>query len=82
MLAQRTDEICRKFLTLIYITADPAAPDGLAGRSFCLCCGFGFDIVVIVIIGSGFLIAEHLHVGNFGYKKCVGGKLNLILYLG
>ena len=51
MLAGGTNEISGEFITFVFIAANLAAPDGLAGFAGGWRLWFWFDILVIVGIG-------------------------------
>jgi hypothetical protein len=53
MLADGTDEIIGEILSHIFVSADPASPDGLTlgGSSYSL--GLRLDIALIVFISTG-----------------------------
>lgn len=50
VLAERTDEIVWQILTFIFVTADAAAPDGLAFRSLIYGLRLGLDVRLIIVV--------------------------------
>ena len=53
MLADGADKISWKFFTLIFISADTAAPDGFSFGNFWSGLWFGFDMILVVGVGGG-----------------------------
>ena len=71
MLADGTDEIIGKFLSLPLISADAAAPDGLALGSGVHRLGFRFDGILVVFVGAGRVFRQNGHEEWFTYKESV-----------
>ena len=72
MLADRADKVSRKLFSLIFISADPAAPDclsGLTGR----CGRLWLDIALVVVVCRGGNIAQY--IGMF-FLGILGEKLD------
>ena len=59
MFAERADEIFRKFITLVNISAHLAYESFLAFR-----CRLWFYIVLIVVVGHGLDFGDHTGLGN------------------
>ena len=83
MLADGTNEICRKLLTLIDVAADGTAPYGLAGlfgvagRSR----GLGLDVGVVVSVGSGGRAGQDVHILHGGDEEGVGAQIQGLFHL-
>ena len=75
MLADRADKVSRKLFSLIFISADPAAPDclsGLTGR----CGRLWLDIALVVVVCRGGNIAQNVHIIHGGNKQSVASKIH------
>lgn len=64
MLTYRADEVIGDFVTDVFVAADPAAPDFLAVGSGAYLLRFGFDVVLVVLVGAGGVICKDCHEGG------------------
>ena len=81
MFAEWTDEVCRQFLSFIFIAADEAAPNGLAFGGLTDRLWFRFDMFLVEIIGSRRYVGECLHFGNKTDEKNVRAQINGLLHI-
>ena len=81
MFADGTDEILGKFITLILITTDDAAPDGFALFGLTDSLGFRFDVLLIVIVGGRRHIGKRLHLGDETDEKDMRTQINGLLHI-
>ena len=82
VLADRADEIFRKFFPDILIAADPAAPDYLSVLRHAGLLRSGLDILLIVGISDGRIVGQLVHIRYFGNKEDVGAKVHRLAYFG
>ncbi len=75
MFAEGADEIFRKLLTLIDISADLAYP-----AFFAVSLRLGLDVILIIGIAHGFLVAHNTGFGNTADKHTMCIKVNVFLY--
>ena len=75
MFAQRADDIFRKFITFVDISADLADK---AFLSFCL--WFWFDIVLVIGVGHGLLVTHDASFGDTADEHAVGSEVNILFY--
>ena len=72
MLAQRADEVCRKFFPFIHISADLADPAGLL---LFYRLRLRLDMSEIVCIGDTLFVTEHSAFSNLSNEQRVGLEL-------
>ena len=75
MLAERTDKIGRQRISFVFVTADGAAPHRLAAVGRCRR-RLRLDMGVIIGVGGGGRIVQHLHIGHRRDKHRVGVQLD------
>ena len=75
MFAERADEIFRKLITFVNISAHLAYEAFLAFR-----CRLRFYIVLIVVVGHGLDFGDHAGLGNAADEHSVGVHVNVLLY--
>ena len=73
MLAQRTDEIRGKFFPFVEITAYGTAPCSFSGNRLCW---FWLDCGLIIGVGCGRDIREHLHIFRSGNEQHVSTQVD------
>lgn len=75
VFAERADEIFRKLITFVNISAHLAYEAFLAFR-----CRLRFYIVLIVVVGHGLDFGDHAGLGNAADEHSVGVHVNVLLY--
>ena len=76
MFAERADEIFRKLITLVNISAHLAYESFLAFR-----CRLWFYIVLIVVVGHGLDFGDHAGLGNAADEHSVSAEIHIVFYL-
>ena len=82
MLADWAYEICRKFFSLIFVSADPAAPDCFALLFLRRSLWFGLDVILVIRVCGRRNVAENLHVVYRSDKQSMGAKVKRLFYGG
>ena len=77
MLAQRADKAFGQGIALVNITADGADPALLFGSL-----GLGLDVGVVILIGAGGGVAQHLSVRYLGEEQGVAAQINALYHRG
>ena len=77
MFTDGTDEIGGKLLAFIDVTADAAAPQGLArgSRHFLR---FRFDMGMVVVVSGGRDTVQHIHVRHFADEQGMGAQVHCL----
>ena len=78
VFAGGADEVGGEFVTFIFVAANLAAPDGFATRAGGGCLRFRFDVLMVVGIGCGGRIIQHIHIGDSGDKEAVGAQVDFL----
>ena len=76
MFAQRADDVFREFVAFVDVAADFADK---AFLSFGL--RFWFDVVLVVGVGHGLLVAHDTGFGDTANEHAMGSEVNILLYL-
>lgn len=81
MFTKRTNEVLGQLITLILVTADDATPDGLAFGGMAHGFGLRLDVFLVVIVGGGGHVGEHLHLGDRADEEDVRTEVHDLLHL-
>ena len=78
MFAYRTDKVFRQFLSHIFISADPAAPDRLSVFRFPNRLRLWLDIFLIIYVSGRRYVTQYLHVCHIRHKHGMRSQINTL----